>query len=94
MTCIGLMNTAQNCAMPLFVVDSIGGLRGLSGLDVVRHMNGSGLSVPVIVMGGRDERDFAEKVSAVGAVGYLPKPVDDQDLLEAPAKAMNKGIVT
>ena len=46
------------------------------------------LRVPVIVITGRDSPQVRQRALAAGATAYLPKPVEDEALLEAIAVAI------
>src|SRR5580692_1003780 len=61
------------------------GLPGLAtGVAVLKHMRAfpSLAPIPVIILTGRDPRDYAEPVLELGAAGYFRKPVPDKDLLD------------
>lgn len=64
---------------------------GLSGLDILRHIHGKGLSVPVIVLTGVSDVDLAVKAMKLGAFDYLTKPVDDDMLLDTMDRAIEQG---
>ncbi|SIT38113.1 Response regulator receiver protein [Paraburkholderia ribeironis] len=49
---------------------------GLNGLEVQRRLAGSGL--PVVFITAHDDVDVKEQALLAGAVGYLPKPFDDE----------------
>jgi two-component system, OmpR family, KDP operon response regulator KdpE len=73
---------AQKEAPDLILLDL--GLPGFAtGADVLRHIRAfpSLALIPVIVLTGRDSRDYAEPMLELGAAGIFQKPVDDDVLL-------------
>ena len=63
----------------------------LSGFEVLQRLAKMGNRVPVIVITGYDSPDAQTRVIADGAVAYLLKPVEQQVLLDAIAKAIGSG---
>ena len=61
---------------------------GLSGFEVLERLTAQHLAVPVVVLTGHDQPGNAERVRALGATDYLLKPVNEQSLLKAIAKAL------
>jgi FixJ family two-component response regulator len=55
----------------------------MSGFDVLEAMRTGQILVPVIVITGHDAPGMEERARMLGAVGYLKKPVDRDDLLSA-----------
>lgn len=56
---------------------------GLSGLDLVRHMQANGIDHPVIVISGQADIALAVETMKAGAVEFLEKPLHTTMLLEA-----------
>lgn len=54
---------------------------GLDGLDVIRRMSESKVSLPVIMMTGFGEVAIAVKAMKSGAADFLEKPLDESELL-------------
>ena len=52
----------------------------LGGLEVMAELGTRGLSVPTIVLSGVDEASTAVKAMRLGALDYLVKPLDENDL--------------
>jgi len=52
----------------------------LGGLEVMAELGSRGLSVPTIVLSGVDEASTAVKAMRLGALDYLVKPLDENDL--------------
>jgi FixJ family two-component response regulator len=55
----------------------------MSGFDVLEAMRTRQIPVPVIVLTGQDAPGMEERSRLLGAVRYLRKPVDRDDLLSA-----------
>ena len=63
-------------------------LKGLSGLELQRELASLGDPIPIIFMTGHGDIPMAVRAMKAGAVEFLPKPVRDQDLLDAIQKAI------
>ncbi len=50
---------------------------GMSGLDMVRSLKGSGVSSPVILITGHGDVDMAVAAIKVGAFDFIEKPFDE-----------------
>lgn len=55
----------------------------MSGFDVLEAMRTRRIPMPVIVITGHDEPGMEERARMLGAISYLKKPVDRDDLLAA-----------
>ena len=62
---------------------------GLSGLQVLQHLQASRFTFPAIVITGHDQPQTRELCLSAGASAYLRKPLDDVLLLEAIDRAVN-----
>lgn len=60
----------------------------ISGLDLQRELANRGLDVPIIFITGHGDINMAVKAMKDGAVDFLPKPVNDQDLISAINRAL------
>ena len=58
-------------------------LPGLSGLELQSKLAALGSTVPIIFMTAHDDPDARTQALNGGAVGFLEKPFDDEDLLGA-----------
>jgi len=58
-------------------------LPGLSGLDLQRRMADADLDIPIVFITGHGDIPMTVQAMKGGAVGFLPKPFRDQDLLDA-----------
>ena len=61
----------------------------LSGMDIIKHVSDSGISIPIVVLTGVNDADLAVKSLKMGVFDYLTKPVDDDHLLEVMGKAIS-----
>ncbi len=58
-------------------------LPGMTGVEFQEKMRQSGINIPVIFMTAHGDVPMVRKVMKAGAVEYLTKPFDIQDLLKA-----------
>jgi len=58
-------------------------LPGMSGTEVLAEVRVAASKLPVILMTGRYEVDFAEKALSAGACGFLRKPFGEHELFDA-----------
>jgi FixJ family two-component response regulator len=65
-------------------------LPGLSGLDLQKRMAESGLETPIVFLTGHGDIPASVKAMKAGAVEFLTKPVDEQDLLKAIQEAIER----
>ena len=63
-------------------------MSGTNGFEVQSQLVKAGKWLPIIIMTGHDTPDARARALAGGAATYLLKPVDDQVLLDAIAKAI------
>jgi FixJ family two-component response regulator len=61
---------------------------GTSGLELQEYLNHLDLGLPVILMTAFGDIPMSVKCMKAGAVDFLPKPIRDQDLLEAVSMAI------
>src|SRR5262249_46445204 len=54
---------------------------GMSGLDLVRHLNTRGFSRPIILITGHGDIDMAVSAIKIGAFDFIEKPFDENRLL-------------
>ena len=67
---------------------------GMSGIDLQRELEKSGLFLPVIFITGYGTVPMSVQAMKNGAVDFLPKPFKDQDLLDAIQHALDKSAQT
>jgi FixJ family two-component response regulator len=63
---------------------------GLSGIDVMTALTGGGWDLPIIIITGRDEPASRIQCLALGALAYLPKPLDHLKLLQTIGEAVGR----
>ena len=69
-------------------------LPGISGLDFQRELADAGVQIPIIFITGHGDIPTSVKAMKSGAVEFLTKPFDDQDLLNAIDQALDRDRVT
>ena len=65
-------------------------LPGMIGLDVQRELAAAGVSTPIIFITGYGDIPMSVKAMKSGAVEFLTKPFNDQDLLDAIYQALDR----
>jgi two-component system, NarL family, invasion response regulator UvrY len=66
-------------------------MHGRSGLDVLKEIRASTSKVPVLVLSGHPEDQYAVRVLKAGAVGYLVKESAPQELCRAVRMILSGG---
>jgi two-component system, NarL family, invasion response regulator UvrY len=66
-------------------------MHGRSGLDVLKEIRASACKVPVLVLSGHPEEQYAIRVLRAGAAGYLVKESAPQELCRAVRKVLSGG---
>jgi FixJ family two-component response regulator len=59
----------------------------MTGLELQRHLIRSHIDIPTIVITGHDEDGVRDRCKSAGATAFLTKPLQDQTLLDAIARA-------
>ena len=65
-------------------------LPGLSGLDLQRELAGHDIRIPIVFMTGHADVPMTVRAMKEGAVEFLTKPFQDQDLLDAVQNAVDR----
>ena len=65
-------------------------LPGMSGMALLEHLAALGSMLPVILITGREDVQMRLLAAQKGAVAYLRKPLDEQDLLQALQQALQQ----
>jgi FixJ family two-component response regulator len=65
-------------------------LPGLSGLDLQKRMAEVGLEIPIVFLTGHGNIPASVQAMKAGAVEFLTKPFDEQDLLQAIQEAIER----
>jgi FixJ family two-component response regulator len=60
----------------------------MSGLDLQLELSDLGSDLPIVFITGHGDIDMAVKAMKDGAVDFLPKPFDDQDLIDSVERAL------
>src|SRR5271163_3057033 len=66
------------------------GLPGISGLEFQHKLADACVQIPIIFITGHGDIPMTVKAMKSGAVEFLTKPFDDQDLLEAIQQALQR----
>jgi FixJ family two-component response regulator len=69
-------------------------LPGVNGLDFQRELADAGFQIPIIFITGHGDIPMTVKAMKSGAVEFLTKPFDDQDLLNAIHQALDRDRTT
>ncbi len=69
-------------------------LPGMSGLDFQQKLRNAGLQIPIIFVTGYGDIPMTVKAMKSGAVEFLTKPFEDQDLLDAVQQALTRDSAT
>lgn len=64
------------------------GLKGSSGLDLIKEMKAQGLDTPVLVLSMHSELMYAQRALQAGALGYVSKDEDTAQVMAALRKVM------
>src|SRR5467141_4013700 len=65
-------------------------LPGVSGLDFQRQLADAGIQIPIIFITGHGDIPMTVKAMKSGALEFLTKPFQDQDLLDAIHQALDR----
>jgi FixJ family two-component response regulator len=69
-------------------------LPGVNGLDFQRQLSDAGIQIPIIFITGHGDIPMTVKAMKSGAVEFLTKPFQDQELLDAIRQALDRDRVT
>jgi FixJ family two-component response regulator len=67
---------------------------GMTGLELYRHLVALGKAIPTILITAYPDDSARERALAVGVVGYLSKPFDEDDLLACIRSSLSARIST
>ncbi len=67
---------------------------GLSGLDLQKELISRNFSIPIVFMTGHGDIPMGVQTIKLGAVDFLSKPFDDDQLIEAVEEAILKNLKT
>ena len=63
----------------------------MTGLELHRHLIDAGCAIPTILVTAYPDEDVRARALKDGAVGYLRKPVDEEDLARCLRAALQSG---
>jgi FixJ family two-component response regulator len=63
---------------------------GLSGLDLQKHMAEAEMEIPIVFLTGHGDIPASVRAMKAGAVEFLTKPFDEQELLHAVQEAIER----
>jgi two-component system response regulator FixJ len=63
---------------------------GVSGIELLRHLSVIGVALPVIVITGHADVPLAVEAMKCGAIDFLEKPFDDDELLSSVGSALHR----
>lgn len=66
-------------------------MKGMYGLDVLAKLREMDPAARVVVLSADIQTSSRELVQAAGAAGFLNKPADPQEMLDAVARAVERG---
>src|ERR1700682_327828 len=69
-------------------------LPGVNGLDFQRQLGDAGIQIPIIFITGHGDIPMSVKAMKSGAVEFLTKPFQDDDLLDAIRQALDRDRMT
>jgi FixJ family two-component response regulator len=64
-------------------------LPGMTGVELLEHLVATGSTLPAVIITARDDLQMRMRAMQAGAVAYLLKPLDRQDLLQALQEALD-----
>lgn len=67
-------------------------LPGLDGLELQRSLSEANVTLPIVFITGHGDIPMTVRAMKAGAVDFLPKPFEDQDLLNAVRQAIAKDV--
>ena len=68
-------------------------MRGLDGLELQEVLAARAHTIPIVFMSGHSDIPMSVRAMKAGAVDFLPKPFEDQDLLTAVRLAIEKDVL-
>ncbi|MFN2359393.1 MAG: response regulator [Desulfotignum sp.] len=65
-------------------------MEGMDGFQVIENKINRKIDTPVIIMSGRSSTDTAVKALRMGAIDYLKKPFETQEMLTSVKNSLNR----
>jgi FixJ family two-component response regulator len=64
-------------------------LPGMTGVELLEHLVATGRTLPAVIITARDDLQMRLRAMQAGAVAYILKPLDGQELLQALQEALD-----
>lgn len=87
-SCEGFLAAYQPGAGACLLVDAT--LPGMTGIDLLRHLNEQGHHLPAIMITGNSDVPMAVEAMKAGAVDFIEKPVSGHELLASVSRAVEQ----
>lgn len=81
------LDTYQAAATGCLVLDVR--LPGMNGMELQRQLKALGIAIPIVFISGHGDIPMAVRAVQAGAVDFLEKPFNDQDLLDRVERALS-----
>jgi len=85
------LQKAPECPGPACLILDVK-MPGLSGLDLQKQLQQKNYVVPIVFITGHGDIPMDVKAMKTGAIDFLTKPFDEEDLLKAVQEALRKDI--
>jgi FixJ family two-component response regulator len=63
-------------------------LPGMTGVELLEHLAAMGSTLPAVIITGRNDLQMRMRAMQAGAIAYILKPLDGQELLQALQEAL------
>jgi two-component system CheB/CheR fusion protein len=63
-------------------------LPGMTGVELLEHLAAMGSTLPAVIITGRNDLQMRMRAMQAGAIAYILKPLDGQELLRALQEAL------
>ena len=85
------LQTASDCPGPACLVLDVK-MPGLNGLDLQDQLQQMEYALPIVFITGHGDIPMSVKAMKTGAIDFLTKPFDEEDLLKAVQEALKKDV--
>jgi two-component system, chemotaxis family, chemotaxis protein CheY len=85
---LSLLETGRTPGLKLILLDIR--MPHINGMDLLAHMRPQAPTVPIVILTGLPDMQFARSLLKHGVVKYLIKPVSKEQLLEAVREAIGQ----
>jgi len=65
-------------------------MEGMSGLELLKHLDATGSRIPVIVLTAHGDEDTRQRILRAGAVAFFAKPFQSAALVDAVRLALSR----